>query len=83
MKETKTILIEETQIKAQGSPYTDITFRIIGQREENSMKIPFWEKTLSLSEVELAQALDSSMAIKMKMNNARIVFDRFYADNFK
>ena len=56
-------------------------FTIIGDRIENSIEIPIWEKIMFVSDSQELQMSKTDLN-HMKANNAIAVFDKFYQDNF-
>lgn len=73
-------IIEEI-IRDEEHLYSKIKFTIIGDRKENSMEIPMWQKILCVSD-EMAREMTSNNFKQMKLANAMDVFDKYYRDTF-
>ena len=76
------ILIHETKYKNPNDKSTTVTFRIIGERKENSTEIPIWEKSVHITKQEDTMYEKTALK-KILVDNAIVVFNKFYQDNFQ
>lgn len=74
------IIIDEKIVKDPSDLSLNITFRIIGPREEKSLQIPMWESVYKVSKDELVQGIHSDVFKTSKRKNALSVFEKFYND---
>jgi hypothetical protein len=58
-----------------------IRFSIIGDKVENSVEIPIWEKVTFLSDIELMDRPSEFLGY-VKQENALAVFAKYYRDTF-
>jgi len=61
----------------------EVRFSIIGDRDENSTKIPIWENRFVITDTELLNVIYPEVQFNvLKINNAMKVFEQFYKDTF-
>lgn len=59
-----------------------IEFTIIGNKEKNSLNIPIWEGSFTITDLEKAQFKNIDILKTYKERNALEVFRQYYQDTF-
>lgn len=61
----------------------EVSFAILGEREENSMEILLWENRFVITDTDLLNVAYPEVQFNvLKINNAMKVFEQYYKDNF-
>lgn len=72
------IIIEESSHPTPNHDGTVVNFSILGERKENSLEFPTWQKSITISDSEMVQIKTKEHLNFMKTQNALSVFEEYY-----